>query len=43
MPIHDGKAGPINVAANVPATFFVKFSSKEIMLLNLNIMEVPKR
>ena len=43
VPIRDGKAGPIKVEANVPATFFVKFSSKEKMVLNLNIMEVPKR
>lgn len=43
VPIRDGKAGPIKVDANVPATFFVKFSSKEKMVLNLNIMEVPKR
>ena len=41
--IKDGKAGPIKVEAGVPAIFFVKFTSKEKMVLNLNIMEVPRR
>ena len=41
--IKDGKAGPLKVEAGVPAVFFVKFTSKEKMVLNLHIMEVPRR
>ncbi len=41
--IKDGKAGPIKVEADIPATFFVKFANKEKMVLNLHISEVPKR
>lgn len=41
--ISDGKAGPISTMANIPAVFFVKFTSKEKMVLNLHIMEVCKK
>lgn len=41
--ISDGQAGPIKVEADVPAVFFVKFSSKEKMVLNLHIAEVAKK
>lgn len=38
-----GKAGPIKVAANVPATFFVRFADKEKMVLSLTITEEAKK
>ena len=41
--IEAGKAGPIKVSENVPATFFVRFASKEKMVLSLNITEVTKK
>ena len=37
--VKDGKAGPMSVEANKPALFFVKFESKEKMLLKLNVTE----
>ena len=40
VPIKEGKAGPLKVEADVPAAFFVKFASKEKLVLNLNITEV---
>lgn len=43
IPIKDGKAGPVRVQANVPAIFFVRFASKEKMVLNLHITEVPTK
>jgi hypothetical protein len=41
--IENGQAGPIRVQANTPAIFFVKFTNKEKMVLNLHITEVSKK
>lgn len=41
--INDGnRAGPIRIEADTVATFFVRFKSKEKMVLNLHITEVSK-
>ena len=41
--ITDGKAGPVNVKADMPAMFFVRFSRKEKMKLSLHLTEVVKK
>lgn len=38
-----GKAGPMNVDADIAATFFVKFVKKEKMKLSLHLTEVDKK
>lgn len=43
IPINDGAAGPIRVEANLPATFYARFSSKEKMVLSLQLTEVIKK
>ena len=41
--ISDGKAGPVEVAAEEPAVFFVRFAIKEKMKLSLHLTEVVKK
>ena len=40
--VSEGKAGPIKLEKNVPATFLVKFDKEEKMVLNLHIAEVTE-
>lgn len=40
--IDNGKAGPVSLSADTPATFFVCFSKKEKMKLSLRITEVTE-
>lgn len=41
--IVEGKAGPMKVEADTPAIFFVRFTVKEKMKLNLRLTEVVKK